>query len=53
MSEADQKGDESSVIPKGQKYMDNLLLLFTISMLTGFLIFNTWGILQLLSVSTN
>lgn len=46
----DQKNQAGQEIPRGQIFMDNLWLLFIISMLTGFLIFNAWGIMQILSV---
>lgn len=46
----EQENHEGQKIPLGQLFMDNLLLLFVISMLTGFLIFNLWGIMQILSV---
>ena len=49
----EQEKQEGQEIPRGQLFMDNLLLLFILSMLTGFVIFNAWGIMQILSVPVN
>lgn len=36
--------------PKGQKFFDNIWLLFALSLLISTLIYNVWGIINLLNV---
>jgi len=43
------KPDEESINP-GQKIFDNMWLLFLLSLLISTLIYNVWGIINLLSV---
>ncbi|HXF84264.1 MAG TPA: hypothetical protein VNK49_02655 [Anaerolineales bacterium] len=41
---------ENESIPQGQKIFDNIWLLFLLSLLISGVIYNLWGILNLLSV---
>lgn len=37
-------------VPKGQLFMDNLLWLMLLSLLLSFVIYNGWGLLELINV---
>ena len=45
-----QEQEDSPDVPKGQKFMDNLLWLFLASLLISFVIYNAWGIIELRNV---
>ncbi len=44
------KENENEPIPRGQKIFDNIWLLFLLSLLISGVIYNLWGILNILSV---
>lgn len=37
-------------VPAGQKFFDNIVLLFIVSMLISMVIYNLWGIIEVLTV---
>ena len=41
---------ENDPVPQGQKWFDNIWLLFLLSLLISTLIYNVWGILDLMGV---
>jgi hypothetical protein len=41
---------ENEPIPQGQKIFDNIWLLFLLSLLISGVIYNAWGIMNLMSV---
>ena len=45
-----EKKDESEPIPRGQKIFDNIWLLFIVSLVISTLIYNVWGIVDLMRV---
>lgn len=45
-----EKRAENAPIPKGQKVFDNMWLLFVLSLAISSIIYNLWGILELLNV---
>jgi hypothetical protein len=45
-----EKKDESEPIHRGQKIFDNIWLLFIVSLVISTLIYNVWGIVDLMSV---
>jgi hypothetical protein len=45
-----EKNDANEPEPKGQKFFDNIWLLFLLSLLISGLIYNAWGIIDLLNV---
>lgn len=47
---ADKPKQEKDSVTQGQKIFDNVWLLFLLSLLISTLIYNVWGILNLLSV---
>ena len=51
MTEEEDK-NEMQETPRGQKFFDNLLWLFIISMLLSLAIYNAWGLVEILSVPT-
>ena len=48
MAEKDKQANEP--VPQGQKIFDNVWLLFLLSLLISTLIYNVWGIVDLLNV---
>ena len=48
MSEKEKQENETAA--KGQKWFDNIWLLFLLSLLISTLIYNVWGIIDLLNV---
>ncbi len=46
--EKNDKGQEK--IPRGQEIFDNILLLFLVSLVLSAVLYNVWGLLNLLSV---
>ncbi|MDH5506891.1 MAG: hypothetical protein OEZ02_06690 [Anaerolineae bacterium] len=40
-------------VPKGQKFMDNLLLLFILSLLISVVLYNGWGLVEILNVASS
>jgi hypothetical protein len=46
----ERKEQKRDVVTTGQKIFDNIWLLFLLSLLISTLIYNVWGILNLLSV---
>jgi len=52
MSNEEQNEEEMQEIPQGQKFMNNLLWLFILSMLISLLVYNAWGVIEILSVPT-
>ena len=49
MSQEEEKQEQIET-PQGQKFMDNLLWLFIISLLLSLVIYNAWGLIEILSV---
>lgn len=51
MSEMEPR-EESNVdeVPKGQRFVDHIWLLFAISLLISLLVYNAWGLIELLNV---
>jgi hypothetical protein len=49
MSNEDQHHEESQEIPKGQKFFDNLLWLFLLSLVISLVVYNAWGLIEILS----
>ena len=45
-----EKKDANEPEPQGQKWFDNIWLLFALSLLISTLIYNVWGIVDLLNV---
>ena len=45
-----EKAEMSEPEHKGQKFFDNIWLLFVLSLLISTLIYNVWGIIDLLNV---
>ena len=41
---------ENEPVPQGQKWFDNIWLLFLLSLLISTLIYNVWGIINLMNV---
>jgi FtsH-binding integral membrane protein len=50
MAMAKKENAEMQEEPKGQKIFDNVWLLFALSLLISGLIYNVWGIMDLLGV---
>jgi hypothetical protein len=48
MSKKDER--ENEPVPQGQKWFDNIWLLFVLSLLISTLIYNVWGIIDLINV---
>lgn len=48
MAEKDKQ--ENEPVPQGQKIFDNIWLLFLLSLIISTLIYNVWGIIDLLNV---
>jgi len=48
MSKKDER--EHEAVPQGQKWFDNIWLLFVLSLLISTLIYNVWGIIDLINV---
>ncbi len=46
--EHDQEGQ--GPVPKGQFFFDNLLWLFVISLLLSLVIYNAWGLIELMNI---
>ncbi|MEW6401262.1 MAG: hypothetical protein AB1649_05645 [Chloroflexota bacterium] len=47
---SEKKEHENGPLPPGQKWFDNIWLLFLLSLLISTLIYNVWGIIDLLGV---
>ena len=45
-----EKNEANEPEPKGQKLFDNIWLLFALSLLISTLIYNVWGIIDLMNV---
>ena len=48
MSQEEQH-DEEREIPRGQKFFDNLLWLFLFSVVISLVVYNAWGLIEILS----
>jgi hypothetical protein len=44
------KEEKNEPIPQGQKWFDNIWLLFLLSLLISGVIYNVWGIMDLMGV---
>lgn len=44
------KPEEPQEPPRGQKFFDNLLWLFILSLVISLLVYNTWGLIEILTV---
>jgi hypothetical protein len=42
--------EEQQEIPRGQKFMDNLFWLFILSVVISLVVYNAWGLIEILSV---
>ena len=42
--------EEVEEIPKGQRYFDNFFLLLVVGLIIPFLMYNLWGMIELMSV---
>ncbi len=49
MSQEEQQNESEQEIPKGQFYFDNLLWLFILSLVISFVIYNAWGLIEIMS----
>ena len=45
-----EKHDENAPVPKGQTVFDKMWLLFVVSLAISGIIYNLWGIIELLNV---
>jgi len=50
MAIEDHENQQPQEIPRGQKFFDNLFWLFLLSLLISLLLFNVWGVIEVLSV---
>jgi hypothetical protein len=50
LNEVSPQGEEKELKPGGQVIFDNLLLWFVLSLVLSLLLYNGWGILELLLV---
>ena len=44
--------EENEPVPQGQRWFDNVWLLFLLSLLISTLIYNVWGIVDLMRLTT-
>lgn len=49
MSQEEQPQEGQQEIPKGQKFFDNLLWLFILSLVISFVIYNAWGLIEIMN----
>jgi hypothetical protein len=50
MSDGQHSGHEGQDVPKGQHFFDNLLWLFLLSLVLSLVIYNAWGLIELMNV---
>lgn len=51
MSPKEQDHDQEET-PKGQKFFDNLLWLFILSVVISLVVYNAWGLIEIMNVPT-
>ena len=49
MSQEEHPQEDQQEIPKGQKFFDNLLWLFILSLVISLVIYNAWGLLEIMN----
>jgi hypothetical protein len=48
--EEGQAGDSQAPVPAGQRYFDRIFLLLAVSILISALVYNAWGVIELLTL---
>ena len=49
---SEEEHNESQEPPKGQQFFDNLLWLFILSVVISLVVYNAWGLIEILNVPT-
>ena len=50
-AEESQMEEQEQQVPKGQAFMDNLLWLFLVSLLISLVVYNAWGLLEIMGTA--